>query len=242
MKDYLLFRLHGAMASWGEIAVGEHRPSASYPSRSAILGLLAAAKGIRRDSEELLQRLAASYGLAVATDAVGTPLRDYHTAQVPPQQRGAVHRTRRDELAAGRLNTILSSRDYHTDVLHRICLWQVEEAEAPFTLSELAEALERPVFTLYLGRKSCPLSLPLQPQVLSAESIQAAFAAAEFNDELIAPGLRLDEWTSYRWDDSSHAGMQPSKTFTRRDQPHSRSRWQFVDRQEHFRTERRKGG
>lgn len=242
MKNYLLFRLYGAMASWGEIAVGEHRPSGSHPGRSTILGLLTAAKGIRRDNEELLQRVAAGYGLAVATDAAGVPLRDYHTAQVPPQQRRVIYRTRRDELEAERVNTILSSRDYRTDSLHRVCLWQTDEAVAPFSLQELAEALEQPVFTLYLGRKSCPLSLPLQPQVRTAESVKAAFSVAEFNDDLLSPELHLDEWTAYHWDDTAHAGMQPSKTFTRRDQPFSRARWQFVDRQEHFCSERREGG
>lgn len=241
MQDYLLFRLHGAMASWGDVAVGEHRPSDSHPGRSGILGLLAAAKGIRRDEEALLQRLATGYGLAVATDAVGIPLRDYHTAQVPPQQRKKVFRTRRDELASEKLNTILSSRDYRTDVLHRVCLWVHDETVAPFALAELAAALECPVFTLYLGRKSCPLSLPLQPQVQKAASIRAAFDVAEFNNDLLPRDIVLDEWVGYYWDDAVHAGMNPSKTFIRRDQPYSRGRWQFVDRQEQFCSERRNG-
>jgi CRISPR-associated Cas5-like protein len=37
--DYLLFRLYGPMASWGEIAVGEIRHTASYPGKSAIIVL-----------------------------------------------------------------------------------------------------------------------------------------------------------------------------------------------------------
>ena len=49
MKDYLLFRLHGALASWGDIAVGDIRPSYRYPSKSAVIGLLAAALGVERD-------------------------------------------------------------------------------------------------------------------------------------------------------------------------------------------------
>lgn len=240
MPDYLLFRLHGAMASWGDVAVGEHRPSVSHPGRSAILGLLAAAKGIRRDEDELQQRFAVGYGLAVATDAVGMPLRDYHTAQVPPQHRKAVYRTRRDELTANKLNTILSSRDYRCDVLHRVCLWVRDESAAPFSLTELAAALERPVFALYLGRKSCPLSLPLQPQVLTVDSIRTAFSVARFDDAFLE-ALKLDEQTGYHWDDAPHAGMLPDKTFIRRDQPSSRVRWQFMDRQEQYRSEPRGG-
>ena len=42
------------MASWGEIAVGENRHTASYPSKSAIIGLLGAALGIKRDDEVIV--------------------------------------------------------------------------------------------------------------------------------------------------------------------------------------------
>ncbi|PAP57596.1 type I-E CRISPR-associated protein Cas5/CasD, partial [Salmonella enterica subsp. enterica serovar Braenderup] len=51
MSQYLVFQLHGPMASWGVDAPGEVRHSQAQPSRSALLGLLAAALGIRRDEE-----------------------------------------------------------------------------------------------------------------------------------------------------------------------------------------------
>jgi CRISPR system Cascade subunit CasD len=54
MSQYLVFQLHGPMASWGVDAPGEVRHSHELPSRSALLGLLAAALGIRRDEEERL--------------------------------------------------------------------------------------------------------------------------------------------------------------------------------------------
>ncbi|MGL4603678.1 MAG: CRISPR-associated protein Cas5, partial [Iodobacter sp.] len=57
MSPYLVFRLYGAMASFGEIAVGELRHSAAYPSRSALLGLLGAALGIARSNEAGQQAL-----------------------------------------------------------------------------------------------------------------------------------------------------------------------------------------
>jgi CRISPR system Cascade subunit CasD len=117
MNDYLLFRLYGPLASWGETAVGEVRPSAAWPGRSAIIGLLAAALGIRRDEEERQRALTASYGMAVCVENRGELLRDYHTTQVPPERRGVLHHTRRDELNADTLHTILSQRDYRTDAL-----------------------------------------------------------------------------------------------------------------------------
>ena len=59
MHEYLLFRLYGSMASWGDIAVGEFRPTFDHPSKSAVMGLIAAAMGIRRDEEERQRELAA---------------------------------------------------------------------------------------------------------------------------------------------------------------------------------------
>ncbi len=63
--DYLLFRLYGPMASWGEIAVGETRHTASYPGKSAIIGLMAAALGIKRTESEKQQQMQQGYSLAV---------------------------------------------------------------------------------------------------------------------------------------------------------------------------------
>ena len=51
MADFLVFQLYGALASWGDIAVGEYRPSQGHPSKSAITGLLAAALGIEREDD-----------------------------------------------------------------------------------------------------------------------------------------------------------------------------------------------
>jgi len=83
MKNYLLFRLYGPLVSWGDIAVGVNRPSYDHPSKSAIMGLIAAALGIRRDEEEKHRELSELYNFAVAVYSSGTFLRDYHTVQIP---------------------------------------------------------------------------------------------------------------------------------------------------------------
>ena len=51
--ETLVFQLHAPLSSWGEAAVGEYRPSAEYPSQSAIHGLLGAALGVDRADDEL---------------------------------------------------------------------------------------------------------------------------------------------------------------------------------------------
>src|SRR5712692_10047867 len=179
MRNYLLFRLYGPMASWGDVAVGEYRPTYGHPSKSAVLGLIGAAVGLQRDDEAALQALAHAYRFAVRIDNLGNLLRDYHTVQVPPSGTGKNKRrfaTRKDELAMPKenLNTILSSRDYRCDALYTACIW-IEQNRPPYTLNDLQERLCRPTYILYLGRKSCPMSLPLQPQIISAETARQAF-------------------------------------------------------------------
>jgi CRISPR system Cascade subunit CasD len=235
--DFLLFRPYAPLASWGEVAVGEDRPSHEYPGRSAVLGLVAAALGIRRDEQARLDALSASLGLAVAVYSSGHLLRDYHTAQVPSasQMKKRPHRTRADELALPRaeLNTILSKRDYRQDALSVVMLWSRGNA-ADVSLAEVRQALLTPRFVLYLGRKSCPPALPLRPQVVAADTLLEALSQADFPP---IDGLRgADRLQRVAFDEDLPVplGQADATVFsvTRRDQPGSRQRWQFSDRTE----------
>lgn len=231
MRDYLIFRLYGPMAAWGDIAVGEYRPSFAHPSKSAITGLLAAALGIRRDEEARQKKLAETCSFAVRVDAMGTLLRDYHTTQVPSAKRGVTHYTRRSELAVDDLNTILSSRDYRCDSAYTVVV-EIRDG-APYTAKELANALMKPAFTLYLGRKSCPLALPLQPQVKSAATLKEVFESVNFgSDEL--PGVKFNSNSMVYWEEEKASGLAQEQIITRRDTPLSRIRWQFAERREHY--------
>lgn len=241
MKEYLLFRLYGPMAAWGDIAVGEFRPSFSHPSKSAILGLVAAACGIRRDEESVHQAMASSYGFAVRVEAAGSPIRDYHTAQVPPAgsgRRKKTFATRKDELAVPRedLGTILSSRDYRCDSLYTVCLWTVG-GSSPYSLAQLEAALAKPDFTLYLGRKSCPLALPLQQQVVQASNLREAFHSARFEDMNFLKSLPSSQTVDVYWEGPEANGYNAVHTIERRDSSLSRRRWQFAARSEHYATE-----
>lgn len=238
MREYLVFRLYGPMASWGDIAVGEVRPSYTHPSKSAVLGMVAAALRIERDQEQKHRELAAAYGFAVRLDSMGVPLVDYHTAQVPPSGSGRNRRafaTRREELCAPRdpLNTILSRRDYRMDALATVALW-ARAATPPYSFEEIRSALERPGYVLYLGRKSCPLALPVEGQLVTAASLREAFAAARFSQLEALRHLRISGPPALYWDDGAEAGLAVHQTFERRDVPLSRRRWQFENRRENY--------
>jgi CRISPR system Cascade subunit CasD len=238
MSDYLLFRLYGPLASWGETAVGEVRPSAAWPGRSAIIGLLAAALGIRRDEEERQRAMANGYGVAVCVESGGELLRDYHTTQVPPERRGVRHHTRCDELNAETVNTILSQRDYRNDALYTVAVWRKPESTAE-TLEQLAQALAKPRFTLYLGRKSCPVALPLAPQIVQSDDLRNAFDQATFPDGELLSVLPLAKERIFVWEEGRPGGMEALHVNPRRDEPTSRKRWQFGERDEFYRSEPR---
>ncbi|MDE3269541.1 MAG: type I-E CRISPR-associated protein Cas5/CasD [Pseudomonadota bacterium] len=236
MPDFLVFQLYGQMAAWGDIAVGEYRPSRDYPSKSAIVGLVAAALGIARIDEEKQLALSRELGLGVCVLARGSILRDYHTSQVPPAKKGRRFATRRTELcdiAKNELNTILSQRDYHTDFFYKVALWQ-NGSDAAFSLEKIRQALTQPLFCLYLGRKSCPLGLPLCPRIATGQTLKSVFDSYDF-DTQTAGIVKLSKTHHYYWDDSlavEHAGMQRTIVRSVRDQVRSRRRWQFAERSE----------
>lgn len=236
MTKYLVFRLYGPMASWGDVAVGTYRPTFDHPSKSAVMGLLAAAIGIRRDEDIKLQKLTESYDFAVRVDASGMMLRDYHTSQVPSSGSGRNKKyfaTRKDELAVSQkdMKTILSTRDYYCDAVYSVCLWGKSD-DVPYSLENLAQKLKEPEFVLYLGRKSCPLAMPVDAKIVSGMNILDTFST--MNSDNLLDGLQKDDSMKLYWEGTLDAGVPAMHTITRRDDPLSRRRWQFADRNEHF--------
>lgn len=223
MTDYLVFTLSANLGAMGEFAAHERRGSLDWPGRSAIIGLLGAALGLRRtdDFAELEQ-----LRMAVASFGQTQPLRDFHTAQtVPtakvrhPQARPQALRDARRQAPQGGLHTILTLRDYRSDVLYGIALWNPAQSDL---LARLQQALLKPAFVLYLGRKCCPLSAPLAPQQVQADSPQKALG------HICLPPWRQEEIAlRMAADDVSNAPHYEQ----RQDQAIDRLRWHFAPRQ-----------
>jgi len=236
VKDYLIFRLYGPMASWGDVAVGEYRPTFDRPSKSAVIGLLGAALGIYRDEEEKQKELAQAYNFAVQINVPGVLLRDYHTSQVPPSGSGKNKKdfaTRKDELEAEKKETILSTRDYYCDALYTVCIWGKTE-RVPYSLEILVQKLIEPEFVLYLGRKSCPIAIPTQAKIVEAENLNEVFSKVKFEDRnLLLRELPESKETRLYWEGDDNS-LLAKHTVTRRDDPLSRRRWQFSNRKENY--------
>ena len=232
MRDHLVFVLHGPIAAFGGVAVGERRGGEARPARSALFGLLGAALGIERSEAATHAAMENGYGVAVRVDAPGVTFSDYHTAQVPPARRGERHATRRAELDARPLETILSRRDYRTDSLFTVAVWAREMA--PVTLADLAAALQRPHFCLSIGRKSCPLGLPPGPVVVAAMDALAAMEARPVPapERFVRQQLRAQATVLATDLDGMSADVPTRWIETRRDGIASRDRWQFSLRPE----------
>ncbi len=126
----LLLKLAAPLQSWGDASRFTRRTTRHEPTKSAVLGLIAAAQGRRRtDSIEDLLLLK----FAVRIDQPGTMMRDFHTA----------HDNKGNSMP-------LSERYYLSDAVFVVGL------EADRNLLEgIANALLHPSFPLYLGRRSC---------------------------------------------------------------------------------------
>jgi CRISPR system Cascade subunit CasD len=233
----LLATLYAPLASWGDIAVGESRGSWDRPSRSAVLGLIAAALGLTRDDQGAHDALDVGYGVAVRVDAAGAPIADYHTAQsvaaaIVKKRRP---RTRAQLLDAGPRETILSWRAYRQDAFTTIAIWA--HSGGRWSLESFVDALRRPAFALYAGRKSNPFGLPLNPIVVEAESLAGALSQRDPRPTALdVPKRGLQPPGGWGLEvahdpcDGFPSGLRSIQRVVRRDSGAHRTRWQFAER------------
>lgn len=223
MTDHLVFTLVAPIGSFGDLAGHERRGSDAWPSRSAILGLVGAALGIRRDDHRGQERLS-NWSLAVSTLSSGRQFRDFHTVQAVPTARIKRPSTRREALRflESGDNPVITRRDYRTDCAFGVALWGSGD------LQELRRALTRPYFVPYLGRKSCPLAAPMAPRVVEAQSPVEALRHIRlppFLESRLDPGLPLSI--------ASDEALPGAREQVRWDEPLDRAAWHFGPRTVH---------
>ncbi len=229
MAEFLVFTLAAPMGSFGDLAGHERRGTRLWPARSAILGLLGAALGIRRDDREGQQSLNA-WRMAVGVFSTGETFRDFHTVQTVPSAKAKKADSRRVAFAAAgknALNTVITRRDYVCDICCGVALWA---NRPPMPLDDLARALQQPAFILYMGRKSCPLSAPLAPSVVEAADPKAALRNVTLPFWLKKAKASIPQLIAT----DPFEGLQPMRSETRWDVPIDRNRWHFTRRRVDF--------
>lgn len=134
----LLLRLVGPMQSWGTASRFDERDTGKEPSKSGVIGLVAAALGIPRENWIDLAPLC-SLRMGVRHDRPGVPKRDYQTAQQVISADGSKCH-----------DTAVTTRHYLADAAFLVGLCGEDRA----LLEQIYAALLNPVWPLALGRRS----------------------------------------------------------------------------------------
>ena len=133
----LALRLAAPLQAWGSRSRFVRRETEHAPTKSGVIGLLAAARGLRR-TDELTEFFGLRFG--VRLDQPGRLVTDFQTARS----------------LDGRRLMPLSYRYYLADAVFLAAI----EGDLEL-LQGLEHALRRPAFPLYLGRRSCPPAGPI---------------------------------------------------------------------------------
>lgn len=142
MTVTLRLRLVGAQQAWGTRSRFDYRDTELAPTKSGVVGLMAAALGRSREAD--VTDLAA-LAMGVRADRPGVVMSDYQTALDVVMSDGKPG------------GTVLSRRAYLADAAFLVGL----EGADTGLLTDLEKALRDPYWPLALGRRSFPPSLPL---------------------------------------------------------------------------------
>ncbi len=189
MKHLALY-LRAPLQSWGASSKFGDRGTLDAPTRSGLLGLLAAACGVDKNDEtrdrEWLAR-AAKLSVAVLAFRRGDRMADYHTVgarydKVDPWQKRMIPTTP-DGKPRG---TDLTHRDYLADSVFGAVL-SGDDA----LVDEMATGLADPVWGVWLGRKSCIPTEPIFAGVFESEDAARNALAGRLRGSLERSGGKV---------------------------------------------------
>ncbi|MFM2197737.1 MAG: system Cascade subunit CasD [Verrucomicrobiota bacterium] len=173
----IAFHLDAPMQSWGASSRFQYRESDPFPSKSGIIGLIAAALGTDKhapDEAERLAPLAALHFTAIRLPKANdvTRFTDFHTIGGGyDKKRSAAEKMSIPRKASGApFGTVITRRSYLTDAAFIAILTGGDGAQ----LTQIQSALLDPVWGVWFGRKTCIPAAPLSPVI--APSPRAALA------------------------------------------------------------------
>ena len=155
----LLLRLAAPLQAWGSSSKFNIRMTDREPTKSGVIGMIASAMGIKRCDEKGLSELS-DLRFGVRVDREGKLLKDFHM----------VRQMKNDKLE----DSHLTERYYLSDAVFLVAL----ETDDERLLEKIAYALKNPVYPLFLGRRSCPPTLPVVLETVD-EELEDALRKAE---------------------------------------------------------------
>lgn len=135
----LLLKFSGPLQSWGVSSKFETRHTEKYPTKSAVVGMIAAALGLRRNDERIKELNQLDF--AVRIDQAGKLLHDYHIAR-KYKNNGDLDRT------------YVTNRYYLEDAIFMVSVG----CEDNKLVDKIEYSLKNPYFQLFLGRRSNPIT------------------------------------------------------------------------------------
>lgn len=157
-NPFVLLWLEAPLQAWGVDSRFGRRETLAFPTKSGVLGLILAALGAQGGQRELLAEFAplaqtvVSYGRPDRSPEA--PLRDFHMVgsgydDTDPWSTLLIPKTSEGKKAVGG-GTKMTYRFYLQDARFAVVV-EVPEARA----DDVGEALQNPVYDLFLGRKCC---------------------------------------------------------------------------------------
>ena len=180
MENFLILQLKGVTQAWGGHTYEDLRHSEIIPTRSGLLGLLAACLGVDRSDAKSLSDLSASMIMAVRSDSNPVRITDFHT----------VMNARKVDGKPGQY-PVVSRREYLCDAQFTIVLMNAPDAKTK--LVDISKAVRTPVYTPFLGRRSCAITRPLYYGEVEAENFSDVFNAIEPSVGVVYSDIRLAE-------------------------------------------------
>ncbi len=181
MKKVLTIHLDSPMQSWDIESRYRHRHAGEAPSKSAICGMLCAAMGAGKASEEEARIVAGFTHLRMIVYALSPRkgrhtelLRDYHTVLGTRNAEGKLLK-----------HAILTERYYLQDKRFVVML----ESDDTAFLEQCHHALLYPVWGIWLGRKCCIPAAPLVREELAEpadarDALRASYPQEEWDHEI----------------------------------------------------------
>jgi CRISPR system Cascade subunit CasD len=173
----------------------------AIPTRSLVTGLIGAALGLDRSEGALLQKVQDTMRLAVLVQREGQEVIDYQIADlskahmIGPMWTSGVSIVKREGSQIDGLRQ--QWRPYLADA-DMLLLVELLPG-APFSATQILEALDQPQRPLFLGRTSCPPETRLAGEILPTASLTdtAAMLSRENSDIVYLPA----ECTTPQWGD-----------------------------------------
>jgi CRISPR system Cascade subunit CasD len=185
---WLLLRLEAPLLAFGGVAIDHLGITRDFPAASMLTGLFANALGFRRTEWERHQALQDRLVFAARRE------REHPTGLLADTQNAKLEKTDRGWTTHGELEgrdgasygaPHRRQRDFHMDAALTVVLRLRATIDGP-DLDKLAQALDRPARPLFIGRKPCLPSRPVNGGFVYAATAYEALACAPGGPDLRA--------------------------------------------------------